>query len=300
MTFELPLEKYSVSIRETALGQGKNVKRIGGENTLPFHSFEGLLPNSPGLAMEILDMEPENWAPAILEPFSDVISDPADWAKKCVELYGAEILFLRLASTDPLGHDTSPQHAAEVVTRVNGAVDVPLIVWGTGAEEKDIEVLTAVAQACAEKNLLLGPMLKGNYEEIAKAALEHGHSVVAQASMDANLTKELNIVLCKFFPADKIVIDPTSSALGYGMEYTFSIIEEIKQFGLKDRDKMMLMPIFADVGMDCWRTKEAKQSQTMGILWEAITGMTFLLGGANLIVLRHPDALKLIKEIISE
>lgn len=300
MTFELPLEKYSVNIRETALGQGKNGKRIGGENTLPFHSFEGLLPNSPGLAMEILDMEPENWAPAILEPFSDVISDPADWAKKCVELYGAEILFLRLSSTDPLGHDTSPQHAAEIVTRVNGAVDVPLIVWGTGAEEKDIEVLTAVAQACTEKNLLLGPMLKGNYEEIAKAALEHGHSVVAQASMDANLTKELNIVLCKFFPADKIVIDPTSSALGYGMEYTFSIIEEIKQFGLKDRDKMMLMPIFADVGMDCWRTKEAKQSQTMGILWEAITGMTFLLGGANLIVLRHPDALKLIKEIISE
>ncbi len=300
MTFELPLEKYSVTIRETALGHGKNGKRIGGENTLPFHSFEGLLPNSPGLAMEILDMEPENWAPAILEPFSDVISDPADWAKKCVELYGAEILFLRLSSTDPLGHDTSPQHAAEIVTRVNGAVDVPLIVWGTGAEEKDIEVLTAVAQACTEKNLLLGPMLKGNYEEIAKAALEHGHSVVAQASMDANLTKELNIVLCKFFPADKIVIDPTSSALGYGMEYTFSIIEEIKQFGLKDRDKMMLMPIFADVGMDCWRTKEAKQSQTMGILWEAITGMTFLLGGANLIVLRHPDALKLITEIISD
>ena len=300
MTFELPLEKYSVTIRETALGHGKNGKRIGGENTLPFHSFEGMLPNSPGLAMEILDMEPENWAPAILEPFSDVISDPADWAKKCVELYGAEILFLRLSSTDPLGHDTSPQHAAEIVTRVNGAVDVPLIVWGTGAEEKDIEVLTAVAQACTEKNLLLGPMLKGNYEEIAKAALEHGHSVVAQASMDANLTKELNIVLCKFFPADKIVIDPTSSALGYGMEYTFSIIEEIKQFGLKDRDKMMLMPIFADVGMDCWRTKEAKQSQTMGILWEAITGMTFLLGGANLIVLRHPDALKLITEIISD
>jgi len=300
MTFELPLEKYSVTIRETALGHGKNGKRIGGENTLPFHSFEGMLPNSPGLAMEILDMEPENWAPAILEPFSDVISDPADWAKKCVEQYGAEILFLRLSSTDPLGHDTSPQHAAEIVTRVNGAVDVPLIVWGTGAEEKDIEVLTAVAQACTEKNLLLGPMLKGNYEEIAKAALEHGHSVVAQASMDANLTKELNIVLCKFFPADKIVIDPTSSALGYGMEYTFSIIEEIKQFGLKDRDKMMLMPIFADVGMDCWRTKEAKQSQTMGILWEAITGMTFLLGGANLIVLRHPDALKLITEIISD
>lgn len=300
MTFELPLEKYSVNIRETALGQGKSAKRIGGENTLPFHSFEGLLPNLPGLALELLDMEPENWAPAILEPFSDVISEPADWAKKCVEVFGAKILFLRLSSTDPLGHNSSPQHAVETVTRVNSAVDVPLIVWGTGAEEKDIEVLTAVAEASSEKNLLLGPVLKSNYEEIAKAALAHGHGVIAQASMDANLTKELNIALCKFFPAEKIVIDPTSSALGYGMEYTFSIIEEIKQFGLKDRDKMMLMPIFSDVGMDSWRTKEAKQNQTIGILWEAITAMTFLLGGANLIALRHPDALKLITEMISE
>ncbi|MFQ5483819.1 MAG: acetyl-CoA decarbonylase/synthase complex subunit delta [Desulfobacterales bacterium] len=300
MTFELPLEKYSVNIRETVLGQGKSAKRIGGENTLPFHSFEGLLPNLPGLALELLDMEPENWAPAILDPFSDVISEPADWAKKCVEVFGAKILFLRLSSTDPLGHNSSPQHAVETVTRVNSAVDVPLIVWGTGAEEKDIEVLTAVAEASSEKNLLLGPVLKSNYEEIAKAALAHGHGVIAQASMDANLTKELNIALCKFFPAEKIVIDPTSSALGYGMEYTFSIIEEIKQFGLKDRDKMMLMPIFSDVGMDSWRTKEAKQNQTIGILWEAITAMTFLLGGANLIALRHPDALKLITEMISE
>jgi len=141
-------------------------------------------------------------------------------------------------------------------------------------------------------------VLKGNYQEVAGAALEHGHAILAQASMDANLTKELNIALCKFFPPEKIVVDPTSSALGYGMEYTFSIIESIKQFGLVDKDNMMQMPIFSDIGVECWRTKEAKESKDQGVLWEATTGMTFLLAGANLLVFRHPEALRLIKNMI--
>ena len=297
--YEAPLEKCSVNIREAVLGQGEKTTKIGGENTLPLHFFEGSLPNPPGLALEIHDTQPENWAPWVLEPFQDVVSEPAKWAKKCVEVFGAEILCLRLLSTDPMGKDVSPGEAAETTKKVADAIDVPLMVWGTGAEDKDAKVLVEVAQKCPGKNLLLGPVVKGNYGEIAKVALEHGHAIVAQASMDANLTKELNIVLCKFFPPDKIVVDPTSSALGYGFEYTFSIIEQIKQFGLIDKDKMMQMPILADVGVECWRTKEAKESREQGILWEAITGITFLLAGANLLILRHPDALKLIKEMIS-
>lgn len=297
--YEAPLEKYSANIREAVLGKGEKPRKIGGENTLPFHSFEGSLPNPPGLALAILDTRPENWAQWVLEPFQDVVSDPVEWAKKCVEVLGAEILCLRLLSTDPMGKDASPEEAAGISKKVADAIDVPLIVWGTGTEDKDSQTLTEVARVCSGKNLLLGPALKGNYREIAEAALEHGHAIVAQASMDANLTKELNIALCKFFPAEKIVIDTTSSALGYGLEYTFSIIESIKQFGLIDRDNMMQMCILADVGGDCWRTKEAKERKEQGILWEAITGITFLLAGANLLILRHPDTLKLIKEMIS-
>ena len=298
MKYEPPLEKISVNIREAVLGHGEKALKIGGENTLPFHSFEGTLPNPPGLALEILDIEPQNWAPSILEPYADVVSDPVDWARKCVEVFGAEMLCLRLVSTDPMGQDGSPQAAAETTKKVADAVAVPLIVWGTDMEEKDAAVLTEVARVCAGKNLLLSPVVKGNYEKIAQAALEHGHAIVAQASMDANLTKELNIVLCKFFPPEKIVIDPTASALGYGLEYTFSIIEEIKQFGLTDKDKMMQMPIICDFGGDCWRTKEAKENREQGILWEATTGISFLLAGANLLILRHPEALKLIKEMV--
>lgn len=297
--YEPPLEKYSVNIREAIVGEGEKAIKIGGENTFPFHFFEGSLPNPPGLALEILDIQPENWAQWVLEPFQDVIFDPVRWAKKCVEAFGAEILCLRLLSTDPMGRDTSPREAAQITKKLADSIDVPLIVWGTGTEEKDSQVLIEVARVCSGKNLLLGPVLKGNYGQIAKAALEYGHALVAQASMDVNLTKELNIALCKFFPAERIVIDTTASALGYGLEYTFSIIESIKQFALMDRDTMMQMPILADFGGDCWRTKEAKESKEQGILWEAITGLTFLLAGANLLILRHPDALRLIKEMIS-
>jgi acetyl-CoA decarbonylase/synthase, CODH/ACS complex subunit delta len=299
MTYEAPLEKHTVNIREVVLGEGEKAQKIGGENTFPFHFFEGSLPNSPGLALEILDMQPENWATWALDPFKDVVSDPVEWARKGVEEYGAEILCLRLLSTDPMGMDASPEEAAKTVRKVVDSLNIPLIVLGTGTEDKDSKVLIEVARACSGKNLLLGPVLKGNYQEIANAALEHGHAIVAQASMDANLTKELNIALCKFFPPDKIVVDPTSSALGYGMEYTFSIIESIKQFGLIDKDNMMQMPVFADIGIECWRTKEAKESKDQGVLWEATTGMTFLLAGANLVVFRHPEALRLIKKMIS-
>lgn len=300
MKYEAPLEKYPANIREAVLGQGERAIRIGGENTFPFHFFEGSLPDPPGLALEVLDIEPENWSHWILEPFQDVVSDPASWAKKCVDVFGAEILCLRLLSIDPMGKDASPKQAAVIAKKVADAIDIPLIVWGTGTEEKDSQVLTEVARLCSGKNLLLGPVLKGNYEEIAQVALEHGHAIVAQASMDVNLTKELNIALCKFFPPEKIVLDTTSSALGYGLEYTFSIIENIKQIGLINRDNMMQMPILADFGGECWRTKEAKESKEQGILWEAITGITFLLAGANLLILRHPDTIKLIKEMISK
>lgn len=299
MKYKLPLEKISVNIRETVLGQGEKAVKIGGENTFPFHSFEGSLPNPPGFALEILDTSPINWSPWALEPVEDVVSDPVNWAKKCVEVFGMEILCLRLLSTDPMGNDAPAKEAAEMAKKVVDAVDVPFIIWGTEMEDKNAEVLTEVARVCAGKNLVLGPVVKGNFEKIGKAALEYDHSIVAQASMDANLTKELNIVLCKFFPPERIIIDPTSSALGYGFEYTFSIIEEIKQFALIDKDKMMQMPILADFGGDCWRTKEARESKEQGILWEAITGFTFLLAGANLLILRHPYTCKLIKEMIS-
>jgi CO dehydrogenase/acetyl-CoA synthase delta subunit len=185
-----------------------------------------------------------------------------------------------------------------MVKQVASAIKSPLIVYGSGDATKDIEVLTKVAEACAGENLLLGPVAKENYEPISKAALEHGHCIIAQSPLDINLEKELNVKLLKSFPRERIVIDPLSSALGYGMEYSFTITERTKHIGIMFGDNTMQMPIIADLGSECARTKQAKENEKQGLLWESITALSLLLAGANILVLRLPESLKLMKEVI--
>jgi acetyl-CoA decarbonylase/synthase, CODH/ACS complex subunit delta len=158
--------------------------------------------------------------------------------------------------------------------------------------------LTKVAEVCAGENLLLGPVAKENYEPIAKAALEHGHCIVAQSPLDINLEKELNVKLLKTFPRERIVIDPLSSALGYGMEYSFTIMERTKHIGVMFGDATMQMPIIADLGTETGKTKQSKENEKQGLLWESVTALSLLLAGANILVLRQPESLKLIKEVI--
>lgn len=300
MEFKAPVESYSGNVREVTIGKGAKALKIGGENALPFHSFdEGSVPNPPRFALEVLDMEPEGWAGSVLEPYKDVVSDPVKWAKKCLT-YGADMICLKLASTDPAGKDASPEAAATIAKKVAEAITVPLIVYGSGDEKKDAVVLPKVAEACSGENLLLGPAVKENYEEIAKAAQQHGHAIIAQSPLDINLMKELNIKLCKSFPPDRIVIDPLSSALGYGMEYSFTIMERTKQTGVIFKDGMTQMPIIADLANECWKTKEAKANKVQGMLWEAITAVSLLLAGANIVVVRHPETLKQVKELLGQ
>lgn len=299
MIYHPPIEVYAGRVREVVLGRGNKALKIGGENILPLHFFDGPVANPPRFALEVYDVEPADWPDWLLEPFGEVVSDPVNWARKCVNDFGAEAICLQLESTDPAGEAVSAEQAAALVKKVNDALDVPLIVYGTGDEKADVRVLSKVAEVCDGENLLLGPLLKENYEEIGKVALEHGHSVIAQSPVDINLMKELNIKLCKSFPANKIVIDPVSSGLGYGMEYSFTIIERAKQLAVIFKDGMMQMPIIANLGGECWKTKEAKASREQGILWEAITATSLLLAGANILVLRHPESYKLVKEIIS-
>ena len=296
MEYTAPVESYSGIVREEIIGKGEKALKIGGENILPFHFFdEGSNPNPPKFALEIIDMEPEGWAEHLLEPFKDVVSDPVKWAKKC-EDFGADAVFLRLVSTDPAVNDSSADGAADLAKKVAEAISIPLIVYGSGDDKKDAEVLPKVAEACDGMNLLIGPVQKENYEVVGKALLDHGHRASALSPLDINLLKELNVKLCKFFPAENIVIDPESAALGYGMEYSFSLMERVKQLGVITKDNMTQMPIIADLGAECWKTKQAMESKEQGLLWEGMTALSLLLAGANIIVLRHPETLKLIKE----
>ena len=297
MEYKAPLETYPGKVSEAVIGKGDKTIKVGGENVLPFHFFEGKIANRPRLALDILDEKPKEWAEAVLNPYKDVVSDPVAWAKKCVEL-GADLVCIRLVSTDPAGSNGPADKAAAVVKQVVSAISVPVIVCGSGDEAKDVDVLTKVAETCDGEQLLLGPVVKENFEPISKAAADHGHSIIAQTPLDINLEKELNVKLLKFFPADKIIIDPLSSALGYGMEYSFTIIERTKHIGVMFGDSTMQMPIIADLGGECWKTKQAKGNEKQGLLWESITAVSLILAGANILVLRHPESCKLIKEII--
>jgi acetyl-CoA decarbonylase/synthase complex subunit delta len=298
MDYKAPVEAYTGVVREVTVGKGNKSLKIGGENILPFHFFDqGSNPNPVKFALEVLDMKPEDWPEHATEPYRDVISDPVAWAKKA-RSFGADAVSLLLVSTDPAVKDSPADKAGALAKEVAEAIDVPLIVYGSGDEVKDVEVLSKVAEACDGMNLLIGPVLKENYEAVGKVILDHGHTAIAQSPLDINLLKELNVKLSKFFPPERIVIDPLSSALGYGMEYSFSLMERVKQIGIMTKDSMTMMPIIANLGGECWKTKQAKENKKQGLLWEGVTAMSLLLAGANILVLRHPETLKSIKETI--
>jgi acetyl-CoA decarbonylase/synthase complex subunit delta len=297
MDYKAPVETYSGRVAEVVLGKGDKALKIGGENVLPLHFFEGQIENRPRLALEIFDSEPKAWTEWERRPYEGVLADPVAWAKKCIEL-GADLICLRLVSTDPAGDNAPADKAAAVVKQVASAISTPLIVYGSGDETKDIEVLSKVAEVCDGENLLLGPLAKENYEPISKAALDHGHCVIAQTPLDINLEKELNVKLLKTFPKERIVIDPLSSPLGYGMEYSFTIMERTKHIGIMFGDNTMQMPIIADLGSEAGKTKQAKENEKQGLLWESVTALSLLLAGANILVLRQPESLNLMKEAI--
>ena len=298
MEYKEPKETYAGVVREVTIGKGGKTLKVGGENILPLHFFDGgSLPNPPRFALEVLDMEPADKTPHLMEPFGDVLSDPIKWAKKC-EGFGVDAICLSLVSTDPAEKDTPSEVAAQLVKRMVSEIKKPLIVYGSGDEKKDAELLPKVAQVCAGENLLLGPVQKENFEVVGKAILDNGHVAIAQSPLDINLLKELNVKLCKFLPPERVVIDPLSSALGYGIEYSFSLIERVKQIGVMTKDSMTMMPIIANLGDECWKTKQAKENKIQGLLWEAITAISLYLAGANILVLRHPETLKSIKETI--
>jgi acetyl-CoA decarbonylase/synthase complex subunit delta len=310
MAIEIPKTQYSGKIKEIKLGEGDKAVTVGGENSYPFYLFEGAMPNKPRIAMEVPDSPPQEWPVAAVEPFNDVLNDPVSWAKKCVREYGAEIIALLLASTDPNGMNRGADEAAALVKKVADAIDVPLIVWGTANHEKDTEVLTRVCEVCQNKRLIVGPVEEKDYKKIAAAAMAYKHTVVASSPIDINLAKQLNILLGNLgVPDDKLVMDPTVSGIGYGLEYAYSVMERMRMAGLTQQDEKLQLPIICNLSKEVWKSKEVHLSdnennmgnaKNRGVLLEAMSAMTLLLAGGDVIIMRHPEAIKLVKEMIND
>jgi len=307
---ETPLEKWPGSVREVTLGGGsRSPVTVGGETTLPFLDFEGPMPHRPALAVEVEDRKPETWSPELLAAWGSALDDPAEWAKRAVEL-GADLIAVRLDSCHPDRGDHDGAYAVGVVKRVLDAVNVPLLVYGPGTADKDNEVLVAVAEATKGEQLALGVCEEKNYRTIVAAALGNGHIVIGETPIDVNLAKQLNILISDMgLTLDRVLMDPNTGALGYGLEYTYSVMERLRLAALMG-DSMTQQPMVCQVGEEVWRQKEARATDdvpeawgdlaTRGVAWEINTGTTLLQAGADILLLRHPDALSTLRAALDD
>jgi acetyl-CoA decarbonylase/synthase complex subunit delta len=307
--FQFYKESYTGKIKEITLGKGQKTVTVGGETCYPFYQFEGAMPHPPKIAMEVWDMAPEEWPDAALAPFKDVVSDPGAWARKCVKEFGAEIIVLQLKSIDPNGKNASAEDAVKSVKKVRAAVDVPLVVWGSANVEKDEAVLKKIAEECQGENLILGPVEDKNHKAIGAAAMGFGHYVIASSPIDVNLAKQVNILLENLgMPTNRMLIDPTTGGLGYGLEYSYSVMERIRMAALAQGDDKLQFPLINNLGNEVWKSKEAKlgakDAPTLGdperraILMEAVGAVAYLMGGSNILIMRHPEAVRLVKSYI--
>jgi CO dehydrogenase/acetyl-CoA synthase delta subunit len=301
-------EKYTGVIRETVLGNGDHTITVGGGASMPFHLFEGKQPHKSLIAMDVLDSRPEDWPETLSRHFTDVMDNPVAWAQKCIKVYGAEAINISLVSTDPNGMNRSAADAAKIAHQIIDAVEVPIIVWGCGNNEKDTETLRDLTSVIGNKKVCLAPLEDANYRAIGATAMAFQHTIVAASPIDVNLAKQLNILLQNLgVSLDTVLMDPSVGALGYGIEYTYSVMERIRMAALIQQDEKLQVPIICNLGREVWKAKETKlPSDTMigdqekrGIMMEALTASCMLLAGGEVLIMRHPKAVAMTKALIN-
>ena len=310
MPIEIPKDKWPGSVRKVTIGATAaeggtrtSTVTVGGQTTLPYLQFEAPTPNKPVIAIEIKSRKPEDWSPLLAEVWGDAMENPAQWARKAEEA-GADLIVLALTLED------STDDAVKAVKSVLGATGLPLIVWGPGQVEKDNELLVSVAEATKGEKLVLGICEDKNYRTIVATAMANEHLVQARTPMDVNLSKQLNILISDMgMPHDRIIMDPTTGALGYGIEYGYSVMERLRLAALQG-DAMTQQPMLVTPGFEAWKAKEAKVGEGVpetwgdwaerGVHWETLTAIALVESGADIIVLRHPESVKRIQEAINE
>jgi len=311
--FKVPKGDYPGQIIEAKLGatkkeggtRGSSIV-LGGEKAPAYYLFDSPLVHPPVIAFDVFDKAP-SLARAMRAPFEDVLNDPTAWAKRCVEKFGADMVGLHLTSVDPLWMDTTPEEAAKTVEDVLQAVDVPLAVGGCGDPNKDLKVFEKVAEVGEGERLLINSVtLNMDIKRMAEIVKKHGHAVIAFTSMDMAMARELNRKLYEFLPREDIIIDTTTAALGYGLDYAFTIMERTRLAGLMG-DPELQHPL-ASGTTNAWAAREAWMKmdpkwgprELRGPIWETVTALTLLLAGVDFFMMMHPAAVKTIKDVIKD
>ena len=317
--FEPYKVEYPGKIEEVTLGATRadggtreTTVTLGGQRSLAFYTFDAPQPHLPVIAVDVFDRPPA-LAKAVRMHYEDVLDNPAEWARKCVKKFGADLVTIHLISTDPLLDDKPVREAVKTLEDILQAVKCPIIVGGSGNKEKDPEVLEKAAEVAeGERIMLASATLDMDWERIANAAKKYGHVVLSWTQMDINNQKTLNRYLLKRveISRDSIVMDPTTAALGYGLDYAFTNMERIRISGLKG-DTDLNFPISSGT-TNAWGAREAWMIESpiegdtpwgprelRGPIWEIITGLTLSLAGVDLFMMMHPIAVAVLKEVFN-
>jgi len=308
VSWEPPIAEYNGYIREVQFGKPKSeggrgkVIKIGGQKAL--YRFEEPQPNAPVVTFDIFDMPMPGLPKNVRQYFEDVMHDPAEWAKKCVKEFGADMITIHHISTDPKIKDTPAREAAKLMEELLQAVDVPFVIGGSGDPKKDPIVLEACAEVAeGERCLLASANLDLDYKKVADAAIKYDHNVLSWTIMDPNMAKDLNRRLISHgLDGDRIVMDPTTCALGYGAEFSINAMTRLRLAGLKG-DELVNMPMSSGTtnaigAREAWMAnKEWGPREYRLPLWEITTGITMMMCGVDLFMMLNPISVKTLKEI---
>jgi len=300
-------ESYSGRVNEVTLGGGtrKKTLTIGGARTIVYGGDRTVTGNRPLIAIDVLDAAPQDWSPVLADAYGNVLSESGAWAKKAVEEFGADLVCVKFDGIHPDKGNLGADAAVAAAKKVLAAVGVPLILWGSGNDEKDNAVMPKVSEAAKGEKVLLGTVTQDNYKSLTATALADGHLLIAQAPLDINIAKQVNILVSDMgYPLALLVMFQTTGTLGYGMEYAYSI-QERERLAALTGDKLMAAPVICDVGYETWRAKEAKadapqwgDAAKRGPLWEATTAVALLQSGVDIVRMRHPAAVAVVKAYI--
>lgn len=308
-------ESFTGSVNRVTLGATKDTGgsrtstvTIGGASNVVYGGSNADAGEKPIIAIDVIDTRPQDWPDTLSECYKDVFDNPGNWAEKCVEEFGADLICVKFDGIHPDKADKDAEHAVKVTREILGAVGVPLILWGCGNNEKDNQIMPKVSQAAKGENCLIGTVEEKNYKSLTAIALADSHHLITGAPLDINIAKQVNILVSDMgFPLERIVTFQATGALGYGIEYAYSI-QERQRLATLAGDKMMAMPVICDAGYESWRVKEAKLAdmtewgnvEDRGPIWEATTAICLLQAGADIIRMRHPRAVATVKNFINQ
>ena len=311
MPFVPKKQAYNAKIHEVELGVGEKAVKLGGQNVLPFHTFDAEIANAPKIGVELTDLGMAEYTMPGEQAFYEGCQTVVDMAKRAETMEGASFLCLHFEGADPNGLNRSTEECVQLAKDVADAVTMPIVIMGCKNVEKDTELFNKCAEALAGKNILVLSARDENYKTVgASAGLAYNQKVGAESAVDINLAKQLNTVMTQLgVNAQSIIMNIGSAAAGYGYEYVASTLDRIRDAALKQSDAMLQMPIMTPVSSDTWGVKESVMAEAdmpewgnqeeRGIEMEITTAAAVLAGGSDAVIMRHPSAIATIAKMIA-